>query len=231
MSQTTFRKFSYEDSPGNAEIERLVAKLDSLDNGKKTRTTLVSSALTGEGKSTVAALIARATAYKLNKPTLLIDFDVRRPTLHNVFQVRREKGLVDVLNSTLTIRNCLKQTSVPNLALLTSGKTDVDPNELLKSDKIRMFLKGMGTYFHNIIIDSPPVIPVSDPLILAKLVDHIVLVVKAGETPRSIVKRAIDMFADVNTEVTGLVMNNMRNVMPFQYDYRYYGYKYSPEEN
>ncbi|MCB0262118.1 MAG: CpsD/CapB family tyrosine-protein kinase, partial [Calditrichaeota bacterium] len=195
------------------------------------RITLVSSALTGEGKSTIAALIARSTAYKLNTPTLLIDFDVRRPTLHNIFQVRREKGLVDVLNLNLTIRNCLKQTSVPNLALLTSGKTDVDPNELLKSDKIKVFLKGMGTYFHNIIIDSPPVIPVSDPLILAKLVDHIVLVLKAGHTPRSIVKRAIDMFADVNVQVTGLVMNNMQNVMPYQYDYRYYGYKYTPNGN
>lgn len=229
--QSKFYRNSYQDSPGNTEIERLVAKLDALNYGKRTRVTLVTSALSGEGKSTVASLVARSAAYKLNTPTLLVDFDIRRPTLHRIFQVRKERGMVDIMGLNLTIKNCLKQTSISNLALLTSGASEQNPNALMKTDKVKVFLKTVGLYFENIIIDSPPVIPVSDPLIIGKLVDNVILVIKAGETAKSVVKRAIDMFADIGVKVSGIVMNNMESVMPYQYDYRYYGYKYSANGN
>lgn len=218
----------YRDSPGNAEIERLVAKLDTLRAQQRRRITLITCALTGEGKSTVASLVARSVAHKLNTPTLLVDFDIRRPTLHRIFNVKRERGLSDILSLNLTIKNCLKQTAIPNLVLLTSGHSNENPNDLMKSDKILFFLKSVRVYFENIIIDSPPVIPVSDPLMIGKQADNVILVIKAGETVRSVVKRAIDMFADIDVKITGIVMNNMNCVMPYQYDYRYYGYQYTP---
>ncbi len=229
--QPKFYHNSYQDSPGNAEIERLVAKLDALNYGKRSRVTLVTSALSGEGKSTVASLVARSAAYKLNTSTLLVDFDIRRPTLHRIFQVKKDRGIVDIMGLNLTIKNCLKQTSIPNLALLTSGVCDQNPNSLMKTDKVKVFLKTVSLYFENIIIDSPPVIPVSDPLIIGKLVDNVILVIKAGETAKSVIKRAIDMFGDIGVKISGIVMNNMASVMPYQYDYRYYGYKYSANGN
>ena len=223
---TEFRTSRYYDSPGNAEIERLNAKLDALRNGNEKQVVLVTSAILGEGKSTMAAHIARTSARNRKNATLLMDFDLRRPRLHRIFNVRKRRGLADILGLKLPLKACIKKTSIPNLLLLTSGNVQQNPLNLLKSDRIERILMEVRTFFDNVIVDSPPVIPVSDPLLLGRVVDNILFVVKAGTTSKLVVKRAIEMFDDVKVEISGIVLNNMNNVLPYYYDYDYYGYKY-----
>jgi len=213
------------DSPGIAEIERLGAKLDAMRNGKKKQIILITSSVIGEGKSTVASLLARCMAIHRNE-TLLIDFDVRRPRLHTIFDISRKDGLIDNLRSTLPFNLCVKPTFIPRLNLMSSGILDVSPSEILNTDLVKTFFKNLGKQFDCVIVDSAPVIHVSEPLLISKFVDEVVLVVKAGSTPKYVVKRAIDMFKDVKVDISGIILNNMQNVLPHYYDYNSYGYQY-----
>ncbi len=217
----------YEDNPGNAEIERLVAKLDSLCNGSTKQITLITSAVLGEGKSTLASYIAHSSSRNRKNPTLLIDFDLRRPSLDRHFGVRRSNGVVDILSYRKPLKDCLKKTLVPNLFILTSGRIgEGTPIHLLNSDKLKRFFVEVRSFFDFVIVDAPPTIPVSDPLLLGKVVDTVILVIKAGSTSKHVVQRAIDMFKDVKVEISGIILNNLNNILPYYYDYDYYGYKY-----
>jgi capsular exopolysaccharide synthesis family protein len=219
----------YYDSMGNAEIERLAVKIDSLKRENENHIILITSAIGDEGKSTIASLIARAIARY--KDTLLIDFDVHRPSLHRIFNINKEPGLTQVLNSKISFEKVLKKTSSTKLALVTSGEQVSVPNELFTEDLIGNFINQVNSQFQNIIIDSPPLLPVSDPLLLGNFADNIIFVVKAGSTSRYIVQRAITMFNDINIRISGIVINNMNNVLPSYYDYKYYKYKYNYKEN
>jgi len=215
----------YTDTPGSAEIERLGAKLDALRNGKKKQTILITSSVMGEGKSTVASLLARSLAIH-RKETLLVDFDLRRPRLHDIFEVDGKDGLIDILQSDLPFTSALKETSIPHLKLISSGNLDVTPSEILNNELIKSFFDVIGNDFDNVVVDSPPVIHVSDPLLLSKFVNEVILVVKAGSTPKYVIKRSISMFNDVKVKISGIILNNMQNTLPHYYDYKSYGYQY-----
>lgn len=217
-------KMNYKDTPGNAEIERFVAKLDTLCNGSEKQVVLITSAIIGEGKSTVASRIAQASAHNRKNPTLLVDFDLRRPRLHEVFNVKRSNGVAEIFSHGMPLRVCIKRTYFKNLFLLTSGNLKQTPFELFNSQTIKEFFMAIRNSFDNVIVDSPPVIPVSDPILLAKVVDTVILVVKTGVTSKFVVKRAIDMFDDVKVNISGMILNNMKGVLPYYYDY--YDYKY-----
>jgi capsular exopolysaccharide synthesis family protein len=215
----------FTDSPGSAEIGRLGAKLDSMKNGRQRQFILITSSVSGEGKSTIASLLARSKALHHQK-TLLVDFDIRRPKLDTIFNVPKKNGLVDILRSELPLNLCIKRTHIPNLTLITSGFLTGNPVEVLNSERIKLFFESIGEHCDEIIIDSPPAIPVSDPLILSKFVDNVILVVKAGSTSKFVVRRAINMFNDINVKLSGIILNNMANVLPYYYDHKSYGYQY-----
>jgi tyrosine-protein kinase Etk/Wzc len=219
----------YLDTPGTAEVERLAAKLDALRNGKKKQIILITSSVTKEGKSTVASLLARSIAMH-RKNTLLIDFDIRRPTLHSIFNISRENGLVDILQSDLPINSFKKESVIPNLFIISSGILNESPANILKTERMTHFFHSIKSQYNNVIIDSPPLIPVSDSLLLSKFVNDVILVVKAGSTPKYVIKRAINMLKDVNVKVSGIVLNNMQNILPHYYDYKTYGYEYYENE-
>lgn len=219
----------YYDSLGDAEIERLAIKIDSLKREKNAHIILITSAIGGEGKSTIASLIARAIARYKN--TLLIDFDIHRPSLHRIFNVDREPGVTHILDSKISHEKVLKEIFSAKLTLVTSGEQVPVPSELFKVDLIEDFIRQMSSQFQNIIIDSPPLLPVSDSLQLGKFADDIIFVIKAGFTSKYIVQRAITMFDDIDIEISGIVLNNMNNVLPYYYDYKYYKNNYNYGED
>lgn len=216
----------YLDTPGNAETARLLAKIDTLRYNQEKQSLLVTSAVLGEGKSTVSSQIALASSRNRGKPTLLIDFDLRRPKIHQIFGLRKEPGVSEVLTRQLSFTNCVKNTFVDNLKIMTSGSLDNSPLEVFNAERAKRFFEEALHYFDFIVVDSPPVIPVSDPLILGRVVDHIVLVVRAGQTPRKVVKRAVDLLNGVELVIAGIILNNVNDVLPSCYDYKYYGYHY-----
>ncbi|MEJ2050674.1 MAG: CpsD/CapB family tyrosine-protein kinase, partial [Calditrichota bacterium] len=213
------------------EIERLEVKLIWFNVAKANQTILVTSSVGGDGKSTISLLLAQAIAKNINKKTLLIDFDLRRSKQHHLFGVDREPGLSDLLTSDIPVTSCLRDTPFPNLTLITGGKKLESPDEFLKINNIENFMVKIVDHFEYIIIDSPPVLPVSDPLILSKLVDQIVFVIKAGFTSKNMVYRTMDMLEDLDVRVTGVVLNNLGNVLPYYYNHKYYGYSYDKKNS
>jgi capsular exopolysaccharide synthesis family protein len=220
----------YIDAPGTAEIERLGAKLAAMRDGNDKQVILITSSITGEGKSTIASLLSRSMAFH-QKKTLLIDFDIRRPKLDTIFNVRRKNGLIDILQLDLPVDSYVKETIIPNLLLITSGILRVSPAEIFNLEKIGNFFHSIKELYDNIILDTPPVVPVSDPVLLSDFADNVLLVVKAGSTPKYTVKQAINMLHDVKVEISGIVLNNMRNVLPHYFDYNAYGYNYYNTSN
>jgi len=186
------------------------------------RTILVSSALAGEGKSTVSANLAVAISQMIGEYVLLIDSDLRRPDLHNFFGMQPKPGLAEYLAEELDLADLLVKTEFEKLTLLQAGKVAANSTELLHSDKMRNLIKELKSRYSDryIIIDSPPLLSTSEPDVLAEQVDGIVLVVRAGMTPREIVE---DILSQLNPDkILGVVMNDVRAGIS-----KYYVPKYS----
>jgi len=222
---------SYQDSPINSEFQRIINKLDSLKNGSGKQVILVTSAVMGEGKSTIALQLAIAAARNLTLPTLLIDTDLRHPTQHKFFDINPNVGLTDCLEGNLPLELCLNNwhrnnVRTSNFKLLTSGALNTNPLELITLEKMKLLFEDVRKKFDIIIVDAAPIIPVSDPLILGRLADTVLLVVKVGATPKKLVTRAIQMMKKVNIDIHGLVLNNVEDVMPHYYNDKFYQYSY-----
>jgi len=126
----------------------------------------------------------------------------------------------------LPFQELVKDSGFPNLKIITSGDLNDSPIKIFNAQNIKAFFDTASSYYDNIIVDAPPIIPVSDPLIIGKFVDNVILVAKAGETPKRVIKRAVDMIHNVEIKISGIILNNMRNVLPYYYDHNYYGYDY-----
>jgi capsular exopolysaccharide synthesis family protein len=179
-----------------------------------------------EGKSTASALLACTIARYRNTKTILVDCDLRRPRVHQLFGIPKEEGVAEVLNGARKLDTCFKRTSIENLRLLTAGATIDNPMELFNSSRLRDLFSEIKFYFDTVIVDSPPVIPVTDTLILSPEMDGALMVIKAGETHKQVVKRAVHMMRDAGFNILGIIINNQKAVLPYYYDQSYYGYKY-----
>ncbi len=184
---------------------------------------LITSALPQEGKSfltsNLSVLIA-ATGSRL----LVIDADLRRPNLHKLFELENIRGLSTILAGMNTLEECVIHTHVPNLDIVVAGPTPPNPAELLGSERMTEFLDSI-TGYDMILIDSPPVNVVADPLMLSSLVDGVLVVIEANATSRSLVARTRDLLMEVNANVLGAVVNKL-NVRRAGYGYYYYDYGY-----
>lgn len=218
------------ESPVATEFRRLYSRLRKTGEGEPIRSVLVTSAVRGEGKSTTAAYLAVTMARYRKTKTLLVDGDLRKPKIHELFQLRNRPGLSDVLAGVASLKSCFKSTSLKELKILTAGSAHLSPSESFDSDRMKDIFEEMRFYFDVIVVDAAPVIAVSDPIILGSEVDRVLLVVMAGKTPREVVKRARDILTDSNVKVLGVVLNNVDRVLPYYYDYGYYRYSYGGEK-
>ncbi len=223
--------FSSE-QPYVTEFRRLLHKMRKPRNGEEeTKAVLVTSAMLSEGKSTIASFLSLTSARLKGFKTLLIDADLRRPSLHKLFGLQRDRGLSEVLTEGVKPADVVKKCEVEDLHLITAGRACKKPSEVFDPIEIGVVIDEMRFYYDLIVVDCAPILPVSDPMLLAGQVDGVLLVVKAGETQKEIVQRAVDIL-DVNRkQVIGVVLNNVNNSLPFYYDYRYYGYEYRPEKD
>lgn len=215
-----------QESPLATEYRRLFQNLRRSSNGTELKTILVTSSITGEGKSTVSSLLALTSARKGFK-TLLIDCDLRRPSIHRLFRLDRTLGLADVLSDGVPFKGVIKKTSMENLDVVTAGKLIAHPSDLFNTQAMDTLVGELKFYYDYTIIDSPPVIPVSDPMILSQSTDGVVMVVKAGSTAREVSRRAVDILNANKANMVGVVLNNARNSLPYYYDYSHYHYDYS----
>ena len=188
--------------------------------GTPPRTILFTSSQPGEGKTTTAINTAIALS-QLKVRTLLIDADMRRPTLHKVFGVSNTQGLSTYLSGNVEVGGLIQKLPIPNLYLLPCGMIPPDPAELVSSAKMKELLEILAPEFQHIIIDSPPLINVSEPIVLATLVDGVIFVIKGADTKRSIVRRAKQELRNVRARIIGIVINNL-DLKTEGYDDYYY---------
>lgn len=222
--------FFRDESPEANEFRRLYSKLKNLYGAEEMKNFLITSAKMNEGKSTTAALLACTVARYRNTKTILVDCDLRRPRVHQLFGIPKEEGVADVLMGTRKLDTCFKPTPIENLRLLTSGGVIENPTELMNSPRLRDLFSEIKFYFDTVIVDSPPVIPVTDALILSSEMDGALMVVKAGETHKEVVRRAVDLMRNAGLNILGVIVNNQKGVLPYYYDHKYYGYKYYSNE-
>lgn len=217
-----------QESPYATEFRRLLHNINGAAPGEETKTILMTSAMLSEGKSTVVSFLAMTAARQKGRKTLLVDCDLRRPTLHYLFSVPRENGVVEALTTGLNAKEVIKKTMEPNLDIITAGKVVPHPTEVFDSGAIRQLLKEVRFYYDLILVDCAPVLPVSDPMLLASEMDGIILVIKAGSTQREVAKRASLLLQTNNTRFLGVVLNNLSNILPYHFSDSYYGYEYKP---
>lgn len=207
-------------TPAGAEAFRLLrSSLKWTQRDAAGKTLVVSSALSGEGKTTTSANLAAVCALE-GKRVLVIDCDLRRPRLHQVFRVPRQPGLAQVLSGSVSPAAAVRDTFVSGLSLLPAGAHADRFADLLGSDRMRALLGGLAAHFDTIILDTPPMLAVADAAVLAPLVDGVVLVVGAGATNRGAVEEALQRLESVGANIVGAVLNDPRGDVP-RYGGRY----------
>jgi capsular exopolysaccharide synthesis family protein len=184
---------------------------------------MVTSAGPGEGKSTTIANLAVAYAQS-DKKVLLIDADLRKPTIHHTFIVTNRWGLTNLLTNQAVIEEVIRSSSIPNLDILTSGPIPPNPSEILSSKRMNTLLEELKKRYDIILVDSPPAIAVTDAQILATRCDGVILVVDSGKVKREIAMKAKANLEHVQARLLGVVLNNVDRKNKDTY-YYYYGNK------
>ena len=174
---------------------------------KQVKTLVVTSSNAGEGKSTVAGNLAY-TFFQSGKRVLIIDCDLRKPSLHRKFNVSNEVGLTDVLVGTSELNKVMKKID-DNLYLLTTGTLPPNPAEIIGSNTMENFLDECKINFDYIILDTPPILPVTDSKLLAIKADATVLVVRSEISKLKHVSQAFKELGKVNADVIGTILNDV----------------------
>jgi capsular exopolysaccharide synthesis family protein len=187
------------------------------------RTLLVTSAMAQEGKTTTSLNLAAAYAVG-GLRTILVEADLRRPSLHRVFGMLGTRGLTTAIVGDVPLQDAILNTDMRNMSVLMAGAIPPNPVELLGSDQMTELLDRLQRSFDIVIVDSPPVVPVADPAALAGRVDGVVLVVRAGKTDRRRLDQASQLLDRAGGRLVGVVLNDVRfDGSPGSYEY-YYGY-------
>lgn len=186
------------------------------------KTIMITSSGPNEGKSTTAANLGVVMAQQ-GKSVLLIDGDMRKPTMHYTFRLRNTQGLTTLLTKRTTFEETVQKTEVENLSVLTSGPIPPNPAELLSSVTMASFIKHALTLFDVVIVDTPPVLAVTDAQILANLCDGTVLVIRSGVTEKDAAIKAKVLLSKAKAKMLGVVLNGKPVSKSDSHYYYYYG--------
>jgi capsular exopolysaccharide synthesis family protein len=220
-----------KETPVSFEFRRMTRKLRTKNGGDIPRSILVTSAYRGEGKTTVAACLAATLAKHYGRSTVIVDCDLRKPRIHRIMAVDRRPGISDALERGNLLGSDVKPTAYPNLFVLPCGTRHEQPTWLLESFPGSRVMTELLERFDHVIVDTAPNVAVPDALLIGAELDAVVFVLKAGVTPREVVARGVELQSEDNGHVTGLVVNNIERVLPYYYDYKYYGYGPSGEDD
>ena len=187
----------------------------------------ITSTQPNEGKSTVISNLAATFANLENKRVLIIDGDLRNPSIHKMFGVSNLNGITDILLGEKDVDKCLEKTKIKGLDILKVGKVPPNPSEMLQSNKMINFIEVIKEYYDYVFIDAPPVGVVSDASIISQYSDGIILLIGSNETDIDAAKISKERLENVGANILGVVLNKFESEGSA---YGYYGYYYGNEE-
>lgn len=202
-------------SPGVTEdYRKLSENISTLKLTKSIKTIAVSSSVHGEGCSTVAVNLAITLAKKGVSNILLIDGNLRKPSLHEFFRLEKEKGLTEVIREEIDLAEVLKESPVSNLLLMTSGDIEIDPNQIFSSRRFQEFVTTIGNQFELVLFDSPPINLYPDSAILSPLLDNVLMVIQAERVIYEKIQKAKEKIESSGGRILGAVLNRRRYYIP-----------------
>lgn len=189
---------------------------------KKIQSVMVTSAEPGEGKTTTALNLA-VTYAQSGQKVVIVDCDLRKPTVHYSFMVSNRLGVTSLLSNQAGMDQIIQPCSVENLSVITSGPLPPNPAEMLASQRMSTFLEELESRFDIIVIDTPPALAVTDSQIIASKCDGVILVIDSGKVKREKALRVKNSLLHVKANILGVVLNNMgKNNKDGYYNYYYY---------
>lgn len=212
------------ETPMAVEFRRLVSRLQYKRTDMPMSPILVTSAQHSEGKTTTASFLAVTLAHQSDKRIAIVDLDLHRPRIHHMFGLPLKNGCTELIQGAGDAESVSKPTGLPNLSVVSAGTMVRSPASLFEPELIGTLLKKLTAHFDVVLLDSPPLLPVSDTMVIAPLAASVLYVVMAGKTPRDVVIRGRELLEDVDAKLTGVVLNNSKGVLPYYYNYKYYGY-------
>lgn len=216
------------DSPEFVDFFRLQSQIKfALFSDKPLKTILITSALPSEGKTLCSTCLAMITAITLGKRVLLIDSDLRYPSLHRVFHLSNAFGLSDVLVDSWPVEKATRNTKLPNLRVLTTGTRPTNPSQLLSSTKMDDLLKSLGQEYDLIFLDSSPVLATPDASLLGMTASGTILVADGKRTRMKDLRRAVAKLEQANANIMGVLLNRYQGKEIENYTKDYYYYSHS----
>ena len=216
-------------SPVGEQYKIIRTNLWSLKTKGDYKTFLITSSLNGEGKTVTSINLALTMAHDLNKKSiLLIDADMRKGKVARYLGLNHKPGLSEILKGEIGVDSAFVSPSIENLTIIPSGKVPSNPAELLSSKAMSSLLASLRTRFDYIFIDSPPVMPLTDPCILGGMTDGVILAVQAARTQRDMVKTVENRLQQAHAKLLGYIMTNVEYHLPhylYRYVHEYDGYK------
>jgi tyrosine-protein kinase Etk/Wzc len=223
---------SHSHTPG-AEAYRTLRTNLMFSQSVRLRTMVVTSAGPADGKTTTSSNVA-ATFAQQGMRVVLVDCDLRRPRIHEVFGMEKEPGLSQLILGYNGVEDVIRPSGVENLSIISSGTPPPNPSELLGSERMMAVLRDLREHFDLVVLDTPPVLLAPEASVLAAGADGVVLVVRAGVTQRAAAQDASQQLHTVGANLVGTVLNDPDAKLPgysSYYAYRYYGYAYGAAKN
>lgn len=188
---------------------------------KPVKTIVITSSLPEEGKTTITSNLALTFANN-GSNVLLLDADLRRPKIHKLFGLPNNEGLSNLIVKKIDYTEYLQKCFIENLSIITAGPLPPNPAEMINSNSFRALLETLKNEFDILLIDSPPIIPVTDAAILSSLSDATIVVACAQKVETKMLKVSLELLKNVSANILGIVLNKV----PFNYSYNhYYDYK------
>jgi capsular exopolysaccharide synthesis family protein len=200
--------------------------MTSLQKKSNIKKLLFTSSIEGEGKTVTSLNYAYTLACDTTKRIIVIDCDLRKGTLARYFGCEPDefKGITDVLMGFAPLSDVIVSSGRENCDLIFRGNEIDHPVEALGSEPMKQLLKELAKHYDHVIIDAPPMLPVTDAAVLASLVDGMLLVVRLGKTPRATVKQSLETLKKIEANVIGTVLTNVEYLVPGYKKYYYYTY-------
>lgn len=209
-------------SPISESYRALRTNIEFSSVDEKTQIIMITSAGPAEGKSTVIGNLAVTYAQNERK-VLLIDADMRKPTVHRTYQLTNRYGLSSYLSHQVELQDVIQESELTNLYIMTAGPIPPNPAEMLGSKSMSSLLEALREQFDVILIDAPPVLAVTDAQLLASQSDGVLLVINSGKVKKDIAIKAKESLTRVNARMLGVVLNNVKRKASEEYYYYYYG--------